>query len=72
MRTKLFLSGLVIAITKSRHENINLTISNHFIGISDCTAPFTVGIHTVAGSDPASATSLGANGVCLNYSQKPC
>jgi len=40
--------------------------------ICDCTAPFTVGIHTVAGSDPDSAMSLGANGVCLNYSQKPC
>ena len=42
------------------------------IGISDCMAPFTVGIHTVATTDPDFATSMGANGVCLNYSQRPC
>jgi len=40
--------------------------------ICDCMAPFTVGIHTVATTDPDFATSMGANGVCLNYSQRPC
>ena len=50
--------------------------NTHFFSISDCSAPFVVGITTnaaAAGEDQAMAMDLPqSRGLCLEYRQKPC